>query len=91
MKPGLTTNDLKKGQRVILRNRWRATIRDNARGNTRIADVEGDYREIGSIYSHDILFYTNTDGEEFYLYNVVHTPKQLELRDMVEGSLPATY
>ncbi len=91
MKSGLTTNELKKGQRIILRNKWKATLMDNARGNTRIADVEGDYREMGSIYSHDIMFYTNSPGEEFYLYEVVHTPKQIELKNMVNDLIPANY
>lgn len=48
------TNDLKKGVRILLRNGWYATIVDNARGNTRMADVEGFCREIGSVYSWDI-------------------------------------
>ena len=51
----LRTNDLKKGVRVQLRNGWYATIADNARGNTRMATVEGYETETGSVYAHDIV------------------------------------
>lgn len=48
-------NDLKKGSRVLLRNGWEADLIDNGRGNTRTAKVYGDYTEIGSVYTKDIL------------------------------------
>ncbi len=51
----MKTNDLKKGDRVQLRNGWYATIADNMKGNTRMATVEGIVTEMGSIYSHDII------------------------------------
>jgi len=47
-------NDVKKGMRVRLRNGWFGTMADNAKGNIRMVDVEGLYREIGSVYVHDI-------------------------------------
>lgn len=75
----MKTNDLKKGNRVKLRNGWYATIADNAKGQTRMADVEGFEREIGSVYSHDIVEYQGADG----WYPVEHTPQQLKLRTMV--------
>ena len=51
----MLTNDLKKGARVQLRNGWYANVMDNAKGNTRMCEVEGMYTEIGSVYSWDIV------------------------------------
>lgn len=48
-------NDLKKGSRVLLRNGWEADLIDNGKGNTRYAKVYGDYTEMGSVYTKDIL------------------------------------
>lgn len=39
-----------------MRTGWYGTIMDNAKGNMRMVDVEGLYRETGSVYSHDILY-----------------------------------
>ena len=50
----MKTNDLKKGDRVRLKNGWYATIADNKKGNIRMATVEGYYTETGSIYAWDI-------------------------------------
>jgi hypothetical protein len=77
----MKTNELKKGARVQLRNGWMATIADNARGNTRIAEVEGYFTETGSVYSHDIVLAITDDGA----VAIEHTPAQIELRKMVEG------
>jgi len=51
----MTTNDIKKGMRIKLANGWYATMMDNKRGNIRLAEVEGLYTEMGSIYAHDII------------------------------------
>jgi hypothetical protein len=51
----MKTNDLKKGDKVILRNGYNAIIEDSKKGNIRMAKVFGEYTEIGSIYSWDIL------------------------------------
>lgn len=48
------TNDLKKGTRVLLASGDGATLMDSKKGNTRLAEVNGIYTEIGSIYAHDI-------------------------------------
>lgn len=48
-------NNVKKGMRVQLCNGWYGTMMDNAKGNVRMVDVEGLFREIGSVYSHDIV------------------------------------
>lgn len=78
----MKTNDLKKGARVRLRNGWYATIADNARGNTRIATVEGFYTETGSVYSHDIIQLINSDGTSVL---IEHTPAQKKLYKEVEN------
>lgn len=70
----MKTNDLKKGDRIQLRNGWYATIADNKKGNIRMADVEGTYREIGSVYSHDIV--ARVVGHERTA--IEHTPEQLK-------------
>jgi len=50
----MLSNDLKKGDRVVLHNGWRATIEDNKKGNIRMATVHGYETEMGSIYIWDI-------------------------------------
>jgi len=75
------TNDLKKGVRIQLDNGWFATIADNAKGNTRIATVEGYETETGSVYSHDIVR-ALVDGS---WVSVAHTPAQVKLRQQVNA------
>jgi len=60
----MVTNKLKKGSRVILKNGWCAKIEDNLKGNTRMATVHGLYTEMGSVYSHDMVWYQNEEGED---------------------------
>ena len=76
----MLTNELKKGARVQLRNGWYATVFDNAKGNTRMCEVEGNYTEIGSVYAHDIVAYFPPIGPAVL---VEHTEKQLKLRQQV--------
>ncbi len=78
----MKTNELKKGARVLLRCGWFATVYDNARGNIRMCEVEGDFTEIGSVYSHDIVRYFPDDGPSVV---IEHTPAQIKLRETVEG------
>lgn len=47
-------NDVKKGMRVQMANGWFGTMYDNRKGTIRQVDVEGDFRETGSVYAHDI-------------------------------------
>ena len=75
----MQTNELKKGTRIHLRNGWKATLMDNKKGNTRLADVEGFCREIGSVYAHDIMSYQDAEGN---WHNIEHTDKQLKCREM---------
>lgn len=79
----MKTNDLKKGMRIQLRNGWYGTVYDNARGNTRMCEVEGDFTEIGSIFSHDIIRYFPEGPSQPII--IEHTPAQLKLRETVEG------
>lgn len=51
----MKTNDLKKGDRVNLRNGYGAIIEDNKKGNIRFAKVFGAYTELGSVYAWDII------------------------------------
>jgi len=59
----MNTNELKSGDRVKLDNGWYATIKDNKKGNIRLAEVEGYFTEIGSIYAWDIKYHINSAGE----------------------------
>ena len=77
----MKTNEIKKGQRVQLRNSWEGTMFDNAKGNTRMVNVEGFVTEIGSVYSHDIVAVW-VDGS-FDWTPIEHTPAQLKLRKLV--------
>jgi hypothetical protein len=79
----LNTNDLKKGTQIMLKNGWAAVIYDNKKGNTRLAEVDGIFKEIGSIYSHDI--------DQAFINNawvtVSHTKKQKDLNTLINAIL----
>ena len=77
---GMKTNDLKKGTSVQLRNGWKADLVDNMKGNTRCANVFGDFTEMGSVYAHDIVAYKDTQG--VWQYDIEYTPAQLNCRKM---------
>lgn len=70
----MTTNELRKGTMVTLRNGWTARIEDNKKGNIRLATVFGTYTEMGSIYATDIVT-AQVNGETV---RIVHTAKQLD-------------
>jgi hypothetical protein len=78
----MKTNDIKKGTRVQLFNGWFGTMADNAKGNTRMVEVEGIFTETGSVYSHDIKQAKNSIGGWEL---VEHTPAQLKLKKQVEA------
>jgi hypothetical protein len=50
----IETNSLKKGTPITLKNGWAAVIMDNMKGDIRMAEVDGYFKEIGSIYASDI-------------------------------------
>jgi hypothetical protein len=76
----MKTNDLKKSTRIKLRSGWEGTILDNKKGNTRLIDVEGDYREIGSCYSHDIVAYKDAQGN--WQTDIEYTESQMTCKKM---------
>jgi len=78
----MKTNDIKKGMRIKLACGWYGTMFDNMKGNTRLVDVEGDFREIGSVYSHDIVA---VKIDEMWDFNIEYTPDQLKLKHSVEA------
>lgn len=78
----MKTNDLKKGDRVQLRNGWYATVQDNLKGNTRYLEVEGFSTETGSVYAHDIVLKINANGINT---PIEHTPAQDKLRATVSA------
>jgi hypothetical protein len=74
----MKTNDIKKGTRFRLRNGWFATMADNRKGNIRLAEVEGDFTETGSVYAHDIVSVLIGDNWQA----VEHTGHQTKARDL---------
>ena len=59
----IEANKLGKGSKVILKCGWRATILDGYKNRSiRMAEVEGLFKEVGSIYTSDIA-YAEVDGE----------------------------
>jgi hypothetical protein len=51
----MKTNDIKKGDRIKMRNGFLGTMMDNKKGNIRMAQIEGIFTEVGSVYAHDIV------------------------------------
>ena len=80
----MKTNDIKKGMRFLLKCGWFATMADNMKGNTRMAEVEGYFTEIGSVYAHDITSVQLPDGT---WEHVEHTTNQANLERLVERGL----
>ena len=77
--PAIRTNEIKKGDRILQENGWFGTMMDNMKGNTRMAEVEGLYTEIGSVYSHDIVA-AQKDGK---WRHIEYTDAQNKLRKTV--------
>jgi hypothetical protein len=75
--------ELQKGQRVQLDNGWFATLKGKPGNKTTVlAEVEGFFTEIGSVYCHDIVG-AEIDGSGRY-DSVEHTPKQNKLRASIQ-------
>jgi hypothetical protein len=74
----MKTNEIKKGMRFRLRSGWLATMQDNRKGNIRLAEVEGDYTETGSVYAHDIVSVLIGDNWQA----VEHTGQQAKVREL---------
>ena len=77
----MVTNDLKKGDLVMLRNGWQARIADNRKGNTRLCTVYGFETEMGSVYSHDIMELVNESGDGKGWTKITHTEKQAKVKE----------
>jgi len=82
----MKTNEIKKGMKiksVQLGNECSGIMADNKKGNTRIVDVKGSelglFDEMGSVYSHDIVWAKGTDG----WVRVEHTSAQLKLKKQI--------
>lgn len=75
----MLTNDLKKGDKVTLKNGWNAIIEDNKKGNIRLAKVFGVYTEIGSVYAWDIDYHTKDDLQ----VKIVLTDKQKKSKGLI--------
>jgi hypothetical protein len=79
----LNSNDLKKGTQIMLKSGFGAVLYDNKKGNIRLAEVDGIFKEIGSIYAYDI-------DQAFINGNwhpVTHTKKQKELNTLINAIL----
>lgn len=75
----MKTSEIKKGMRILLSNGWYGTMMDNMRGTTRLAEVEGYYTEVGSVYSYDIVA-VEVNGQ---FQKVDYTEKELKLKKTV--------
>ena len=72
----VSIKNVKKGTKVILRNGWKAKVEDNTvNQHTRVCTVYGDYTEMGSVYTTDIVEAEMPDGT---WHVVEHTPAQLK-------------
>lgn len=79
----IVSNDLKKGAQLVMRGTgWTATMADNARGNIRMATVEGHYTETGSIYVWDIE-HAIIDGQRV---PIALTPQQIKARAAIKAA-----
>jgi len=80
--------EIKKGMKiksVQLGQECSGVMADNMKGNRRLVDVKGSevglFDEIGSVYSHDIVWAKGPDG----WVRVTHTPAQIQLREEVKN------
>lgn len=79
----VSIKDVKKGTKVILKNGWQAKVEDNTvNQHTRLCTVYGDYTEMGSVYTTDIVEAQMGDGS---WHIVVHTPAQLKAAQARKG------
>ena len=83
----MKTNELKKGDVVVLANGWFATMMDNRKGNTRLAEIYG-YPYTGRVYAHDITHFVSRGADEApppenMWQPIEHTPAQRKLKAQV--------
>ncbi len=77
----IATNEIKKDDRILQSNGWFGTMYDNKNGNIRLAEVEGFFTEIGSVYAHDIVA-AQKDG---VWRPIKYTDKQDKARGLNKG------
>lgn len=78
----MLTNELKKGDNVILRNGFRAEVMDNRKGVRRLLKVFGYSTDIGDVYAHDIVYFRRPDGS---IEQLEHTKQQIACRNAVKS------
>lgn len=76
----ITTNQIKKGMRVLMQNGMRATMGDNRRGNVRRITHCGPLNDSGDEYAHKIVA-VRVKGT---WVPVTHTPTQVKTRQRCE-------
>lgn len=73
----MKTNDLKKGDIVLISGGYRAKIMDNKKGNIRLIKTFPPlYEEIGSIYAWEILRLISNENGEVLSKEIELTPAQ---------------
>ena len=65
----MLANDMKKGTQIVMLSGELGTIMDNRKGMIRVAEVEGVFTEMGSIYIDDIDLVLTDDGWEKIEFN----------------------
>lgn len=82
----ITSKELRKGDKVKLKNGSTATIINNVNSNARAISVPLFYdpsqQEIGTCYVWDIVYRINTDGT---ISGLTFTDKQLKAKAMVQA------
>jgi len=68
----------KKGFRVMQRNGWEADVIGSARGTSTLCRVYGFNEECGSIYTHDIVAYKDSEGN--WKNDLEFTPAQMNCK-----------
>lgn len=79
----ILSNEMKDGDFILQYNGWYGEIVDNARGNTRMANIHGSFVEAGSVYVWDIDLVCK-DG---LIHNLQLTPKQEKDKVKIENQL----
>lgn len=70
-------NGIKKGTRIMLQSGWGGTMYDNKKGNIRLVEVDGPFKEVGSVYADEIT-HAEVDGE---MVKLDYPPAMLKARD----------
>lgn len=74
----MLTKEIKKGDRIQMHNGWYGTMLDSKLGTIRMAEIEGNYTEMGSVYSFDIA-YVLKHGQKV---PVEYSAKELQVKEM---------